>query len=180
MAKEEKPPAKGGDDDEELGEGGKAALIAERKTNRENRAKITALEEQVAELVGKKKEEDGQGGKDGGKLNDELAEVRAELAEERLTRLRLEVGSEKGLTPKQARRLSGKTREELEEDADDLLDTFPAPPAKDGEEGDEGTGGSSTSSKERRPAENLKGGGKAETEPEETDPRKLAESMPRV
>jgi len=57
---------------------------------------------------------------------------RAEAAEKRATDLesravRLEVASEKGLTPAQAKRLVGTTREELEADADDLLATFPKP-----------------------------------------------------
>ena len=57
-----------------------------------------------------------------------LAE-RAEAAERRATEvesraLRLEIAAEKGLTPAQARRLVGATREELEADAAELLDTF--------------------------------------------------------
>ena len=60
-----------------------------------------------------------------------LAE-RAEAAEKRATELetralRLEVAAEKGLTPAQAKRLVGSTREELEADADELLETFKAP-----------------------------------------------------
>lgn len=50
------------------------------------------------------------------------AEKRALEAESRA--LRLEVASEKGLTPAQAKRLVGSTREELESDADDLLENF--------------------------------------------------------
>jgi regulator of protease activity HflC (stomatin/prohibitin superfamily) len=57
-----------------------------------------------------------------------LAE-RADAAEKRAadleTRaLRLEVAAAKGLTPAQAKRLVGSTREELESDADELLETF--------------------------------------------------------
>lgn len=57
-----------------------------------------------------------------------LAE-RAEAAEKRALELetralRLEVAAEKGLTPAQAKRLVGATREELEADADELLETF--------------------------------------------------------
>ena len=40
--------------------------------------------------------------------------------------LRLEIAAEKGLTPAQARRLVGNTREELEADADELLEAFGA------------------------------------------------------
>lgn len=57
------------------------------------------------------------------------AERRAQEAE--LRALRLEVAAEKGLTPAQARRLVGTSKEELEADADELLDTF-APGGDDG------------------------------------------------
>ncbi|GIF14795.1 hypothetical protein [Actinoplanes teichomyceticus] len=52
------------------------------------------------------------------------AEERAAAAE--LRALRLEVAAEKGLSPAQAKRLVGATREELEADADELLEAFPA------------------------------------------------------
>lgn len=48
------------------------------------------------------------------------AEKRAEETEARA--LRLEVAAEKGLTLRQAKRLSGATRKELEADADELLE----------------------------------------------------------
>ena len=50
------------------------------------------------------------------------AEDRAAQAESRA--LRLEIAFEKGLTPAQAKRLVGSTRDELEADADELLETF--------------------------------------------------------
>lgn len=61
----------------------------------------------------------------------EKAAAKAAAAEERATQaelraLRLEVAAEKGLTPAQAKRLVGSTREELEADAAELLDTFKA------------------------------------------------------
>ena len=60
----------------------------------------------------------------------EAAERRAAEIESRA--LRLEVAAEKGLTPAQAKRLVGQTREELEADADELLETFkPAAPAEE-------------------------------------------------
>lgn len=52
----------------------------------------------------------------------DAAHNRAVAAEAQL--LRLEIAAEKGLTPSQARRLVGSTREELESDAADLLETF--------------------------------------------------------
>jgi hypothetical protein len=85
-----------------------------------------------------------------------LAE-RAEAAEKRAVELevralRLEVASEKGLTPAQAKRLVGSTREELEADAAELVETFKAP--SDGRDeiaesldlGTRGTGAAATGS----------------------------------
>lgn len=46
------------------------------------------------------------------------------VAETEVRALRLEVAAEKGLTPAQAKRLVGSTREELEADADELVATF--------------------------------------------------------
>lgn len=54
------------------------------------------------------------------------AEERAQRAEAQL--LLSEVAAEKGLTAAQAKRLIGKTREELLADADDFLASLPAPP----------------------------------------------------
>lgn len=49
----------------------------------------------------------------------------ARAAEAEARALRLEVAFEKGLTPAQAKRLVGGTREELEADADEILVEFP-------------------------------------------------------
>lgn len=51
------------------------------------------------------------------------AEQRANAAD--LKALRLEVAFDKGLTPAQAKRLVGATKDELEADADDILEHFP-------------------------------------------------------
>lgn len=64
-----------------------------------------------------------------GKTEAQKAVERAEAAEKRAAEtesraLRLEIAAEKGLTPAQAKRLVGSTREELEADASELLDTF--------------------------------------------------------
>lgn len=52
----------------------------------------------------------------------EAAEKRAADLESRS--LRMEVAADKGLTPAQAKRLVGSTRDELEADADELKETF--------------------------------------------------------
>lgn len=107
---------------------------------------------------------------DGEKLTDRLAaaEKRADAAESHA--IRMEVAASKGLTAGQAKRLAGTTREELEADADELLADFA--PAAGGDDDSKPTPSS-------RPKERLRGGGDPTEEPEETDPRKLADLIPR-
>lgn len=75
---------------------------------------------------------------------------------------------------KLAARLSGETQEDLESDAEELFADFSSTETdvetKDGNEGET----------RRRPQERLKPGGAPDTEPEETDPTKLAEQVPRM
>ena len=59
------------------------------------------------------------------KLQEERDALLAEKNTLTLEQMRREVADEKGLTPAQARRLVGTTREELEADADDVLAAFP-------------------------------------------------------
>jgi hypothetical protein len=62
---------------------------------------------------------------DAQKIQEERDQLRSELDNLSNQSLRRDVADEKGLTPAQARRLVGTTREELEADADDLVATFP-------------------------------------------------------
>lgn len=89
-----------------------------------------------------------------------LAE-RADAAEKRAlefetSALRLEVAAEKGLTPAQAKRLVGSTRDELETDADELLATFTPTRQDDAEQVltslDLGTRGTATAGPTGNPA----------------------------
>ncbi|WP_329168286.1 hypothetical protein OG709_29835 [Streptomyces sp. NBC_01267] len=57
---------------------------------------------------------------------DKRTAAERERDEARAEALRLRVAAEKALTPAQADRLRGSTREELEADADELLSLFPA------------------------------------------------------
>ena len=93
------------------------------------------------------------------------AEDRATAAERESARLR--VALKKGLTETQARRLVGDSEDDLEADADELLASF-AP-----------SGGESDTDLPRRPRERLRPGTRPAAEPEETDPAKLAEAVPR-
>lgn len=92
------------------------------------------------------------------------AEQRATAAERRA--LVLEVAADKGLTPAQAKRLVGDTREDLEADADELLATFT--PADD-----------ERRTPARRPKEKLRPGAVPDADDDsETDPAKLAARVP--
>lgn len=102
------------------------------------------------------------------------AEQRAAAAESRA--LQIEVAMDKapdGMSLAQvrklAKRLTGATREELEADADELFADF-APPAGDGDQ----------DGARRRPTERLRPGATPGTEPDETDPDKLAAKVPRM
>lgn len=54
-------------------------------------------------------------------LEDRVAEIERQARDAETRALRAEVANAKGLTPSQAKRLIGATREELEADADELL-----------------------------------------------------------
>lgn len=109
------------------------------------------------------------------RLTERLQAIEQENTTLKLDKMRTEIAEEKAadLGPRVvkllAKRLSGKTREELEADADDLLDdireSLPKPEPK--------------VPLSQKPKEALRGGGRPDEEPEETDPRKLAAKIPR-
>lgn len=90
---------------------------------------------------------------------------RADEAEGKL--IRLEIAAEKGLSPAQAKRLVGSTREELEADADELLEAFG------------GKNGDGKKDPLKRPVGAGRSGTVPDAEPEENDPTKLAAMVPR-
>jgi hypothetical protein len=104
------------------------------------------------------------------KLTEKLAAMEKDLEGEKANRLRAEVVAAKGLSPAQAKRLSGATKEELEADADELLEAFPT---EAGPKGPPST----------RPGANLAPGGTGGTDPtsqaEKIDIAKLADAIPR-
>jgi len=123
--------------------GDKRAILADLAKERDKRQ---ALEKQLAELAplaALKPVADLLGGKPTGdaktdleKLTERLDDYERQITEERMARWRAEVAAEKGLTPTQAARLQGATREELAADADALLDLFAArTPAPDPSQG---------------------------------------------
>lgn len=135
------PPA----DDRPLGPAGENALRQEREARRALEREMAALAplKKLAEAVGAGTPAAG-GKSDVELLQERFAEHERTVAEERSARWRAEVAHEKGLTPQQAARLQGSSREELAADADALVALFPAPaapraPAPDPSQGPRGT-----------------------------------------
>jgi hypothetical protein len=120
--------------------------------------------------------------------------ARAEAAEGKLATLerdllRTRVALRKGLNETQAKRLVGDNEQEMEDDADELLETFGGGGRgaddrndndrdrdRNGRNGSDRNGGGGGGN---RPRENLRPGSRPESKPEELDPIKLAESVPR-
>lgn len=96
---------------------------------------------------------------------------RAEKAEREA--LVAQVAQSKKLPPALAGRLSGATQEELEADADGLIEALGI------DTSDEDDDGEKPDAPPRRPKERLRSGAVPDAEPEENDPQKLAERIPR-
>jgi hypothetical protein len=105
-------------DDGTLGDAGKSALAKERAAARAAEKKVKEYEARIKEFEDRDKTESQR-------LQEERDALKAERDNLHLENLRRDVAEEKGLTPAQARRLVGTTREELESDADDVIATFP-------------------------------------------------------
>jgi hypothetical protein len=104
--------------DDNLDSGAKAVIAKERKLAREADKRARELESRLKEIEDRDKT-------DAQRLQEERDALKAERDLLHMENLRREVADEKGLTPAQARRLVGSTREELEADADDVIATFP-------------------------------------------------------
>jgi hypothetical protein len=125
-----------------LGDAGKKALDAERREKR-------AAERRAAELEARLKEFEDRDKSEAQKLAERAEKAEADLAALQAASLRAEVALEKGLTPAQAKRLIGATREELEADADELLEALgaqngPRAPRPDPNQGRQSGGTAST------------------------------------
>lgn len=182
MAEENTPPAtdgEGGTGNAGGGEdsGAKKALDAERAARRKAEQDAKAARDELAKLQG-----DMQAGKtDAERTAAMLAELRERADAADLRAMRAEVAANKGLTSAQAKRLQGKTIEELEADADELLAAFK--PAEGGAEGDAGAtngGAQRPATGAGRPRENLRAGTATGTEKEpEYDSAKFLAALPR-
>ena len=141
-----------------LGDAGKRALDAERKRAR-------AAERELKELRTKVKDAEDKDKSELERLQDRIAqaEKRAENAEGKVDRY--EVAAAKGLTPAQAKRLVGSTREELEDDADAMRSEL----GLDKDESDDESKDDKDEAKDEgigRPKENLRAGASNEDDDE--------------
>lgn len=148
-----------------------------------DRRAIAALRREIDDLKpladkAKQLEESGKSAEQ--KFEDRVAAIEKRAQEAETRAARLEIANAKGLSATQAKYLTGSTKEELEASADAILEDFGGGGAGGeggaGGAGSEKPGGSATTT---RPKENLQGGSDTTEEPEETDPRKLAASIPR-
>lgn len=153
-----------GQDDGGQGKG-KRALHKKNSENRNLRQRLTRAEEDA------QKWRDYQASQktDQEKQADRLTEAETRLGTVENENVRLRIALDKGLTLKQALRLVGDTEEELTADADEFLAELGVTTDKTDK----------TSKVKNRPRTALKGGGRPDDEPDETDPRKLAAAVPR-
>lgn len=139
------------------------ALAKIKKTNSEN----AALRKRLDEFEKAQKEADDAKKDDLTKAQEAGANLQKSNDTLTLENTRLRVALAKGLTEKQAARLQGSTREELEADADDFLADLG--PKKDDPDPVPGR------AKEKLP----RGGGDSDDTVVDTDPDKLAALIPR-
>lgn len=142
-----------------------AARVNEEKKKYSDYEDLKAKAAKVDELEASKKS-------DVDKLNERVEQLTKAQADSDQKALRAEVAMAKGLTPAQAKRLAGASREELEADADEILEAFPVA----SKEEPTSSGGPPS----RQPRPDLRGGGEPNEDPVETDPAKLAASVPRL
>lgn len=151
---------------DDLGEGGKSALRAERRRATKAERELKAAQERLAAIEEGDKSE-LQKAQDAATA----ASRRAEEAELKL--LRLEVAAEKGLTPAQAKRLNGTTREDLAEDADDFLESIGKASSDSGD-----SDGSNTDDSGQKVR--LQGGATSEDASDEPDAATALANIPRA
>lgn len=142
---------------------------AKRELNKKNNeaANLRKRLKELEPLAAKAKELEDASKTESERLSERATSAEAKASKAEAEAMRLRVALSKGLTLSQVKRLQGTTEEELEADADEYLEELGAkkedpPPRVPG-----------------KPRESLRGGGKPDDEPEETDPRKLAAAIRR-
>lgn len=158
----------GGEGDaSKLGDAGKRALDAMKRERNAARKELQGLQEKLKSYEDKDKSETQR-------LQESLEEAKARAAKAEAGSKKLQTAIDRapeGATMTQiravAKRLSGDTDEELEADADELFELVAGAkePAK--------------KTVPTKPKEKLSGGGDPDEEPDETDPRKLADLIGR-
>lgn len=175
MPKKDNEPAKGSNDDdkkdEPLGDAGKRALDAEREARRKAEADAKTAREELDKL----KADSDTTKSEQQKAQERLDKLEQDLAESNARALRAEVAQSKKLTPAQAKRLAGSTREELEADADELLEAFK--PADDSSEGEGEGDKKATEQPLGRPKEKLTPGASPRDNDGDFDPKKVADEI---
>jgi len=142
--------------------------------SRKNEEKAKAALKRAEAAEAKVKQFEDANKSESEKLTEKASTAEQEATSAKSDAARLRVALKKGLTEVQAKRLVGETEEELEADADELLDSF--------REGDDEDGKESEKDEQpvrRRPKERTKTGATGATEPEESDPAKLAARVSR-
>lgn len=163
-------------------EAGRRALRKERAAARAAKREADELRQRLDQLEDKDKS-------DVERLQGEVERLKGERDAANSRADRLDIAMQKGLTPAQARRLVGSTREELEADADEILEAFPAR-RRDADDTDDSNSSAADKGKSdrdgsappsKRPTETLTGGREPNDTPssDEMDPAKLAEFVPR-
>lgn len=162
------------EDAKSLGDAGKRAIAAMKRERNQARAEAEEFRKKVKEFEDKDKSESQR-------LQEAADEAKSRAGKAEVGYRKLQTAMDRapdGASLTQikavAKRLSGETDEELETDADELFALL-APSTLDKDEAN----GKDAKGLKSKPRENLRGGGDPEQEPEETDPRKLAELIGR-
>lgn len=174
-AGDDKPDDEDDDDPEgadQLGDAGQRALDSIKASRQKARDRAAAEKKRADDLAAKVREFETAGQSESERLqNDrESFKSRAEKAEDQLKRWQIAIeaapdGASLDTVRKVAKRLSGTTDDELNDDAQELWADFaPAP----------------KTSVPSKPKERLRGGGAPDEGPDESDPRKLAAQLPRA
>jgi Domain of unknown function (DUF4355) len=171
---EETPPSGGGGTGdlvpESVAPGGKTAEAWRAEARKwEERAKRNLEEKKALQAIADTDKSELQ------KLNERFDEAEKRAAAADLRALRADVANAKKLSPAQANRLVGTTKEELETDADAMIADFGIKPGEGG--GGTGDGKPPLRPPGSKPEENLSGGSNADGEVIEMDPRKLAKAI---
>lgn len=137
-------------------------------SNADTATKLKTVEGERDAALAKVDDKANEGKSQADQLASQLDDLKQKLADESHARLRAEVVASKGLTPAQAKRLSGSTLEELEADADELLEAFPSSPS----------GGPPSPRPRQSLSDAASGGSDPQNQEEKVDPAKLADAIP--